>query len=110
MTERGAIDLDAALAAGEDMTEEGAAKLGRTMPLLTQLMEQSHRDTTYVTNALLDGYKADAGRLRAELAAVRTAVTGLLNLPYAPAGWAIKAALWPSDTTIAAFERKTGEL
>lgn len=109
MAERGAIDLDAAMAAGEDMTEEGAAKLGRAMPLLAQLMERSHDDAAYVTNALLEGYKADADRLRAELAAVRAVVTDLLSRPYAPAAWAIEAALWPNEATIASFQR-AGEL
>lgn len=100
---RPGIDLDAALEAGGAMSDEEAAQMGRAGPLLAMLVGQSHRDLAYTTNALLEGYKHDATRARAELMAIRAKMAQVLASPYAPSAWVIQEAIWPDDELIDSF-------
>jgi hypothetical protein len=68
--------------------------------LILTLMQQSTKDAAFTTNALMHGYRDEASRLRAELAAIRWAMQNLFKDGFQPSESRIINALWPSSDLI----------
>lgn len=89
----------------EALAKMGEKPSGDTMPreaveLLAACVEQNARDSFYVTNQLMEGYEEERDDARAELAAIRDHVSGLLAGPYMPTPDRLLQALWPSKATV----------
>jgi len=84
-----------------------AAKTEREegLELALTLMGASAEGLAHTTNTLIDNLTAERDELRAELAAIREGIDGMLSGPYMPTSDAIRLALYPSA---AAIEKRQG--
>ena len=72
-------------------------------PLVVQILEANVRESQFITNQLLDGYRRDLAERTAELAAIRFEIMALLAGPWMPTSGAILQALHPTPALIAEF-------
>jgi hypothetical protein len=75
-------------------------------PLVGAIFTQMATDSANTTNWLIDSYKRQLREALAELWAIRTGITGLLNEPWAPSARSVhNAVLFPADELLAAGRR-----
>ena len=71
--------------------------------LIMQIMAQNSKDTAYTTNSLMEGYRRDAARANAELAAIRWNINLLFEAGVQPTESAVINASWPTLEQIEDF-------
>jgi hypothetical protein len=70
--------------------------------LVASLVQTSYNQYANSSQRLIESYRDDATRQRAEKELIRAGIERLLNGPYAPSETSIRTALYPDDAVIEA--------
>lgn len=73
--------------------------------LMADIMEANSKWTADLTNSLMDSYKEDADKARAELKAVRISISNLFASGYMPSEGAVMDAFYPDPRLVDAIMR-----
>jgi hypothetical protein len=78
-----------------------AVEEGREIPALAMaLMHRSYQDSTFLQNQLIESFKNDYEKTRAELDIIRNRVTQALVGPWMPTPDYIRGLMYPKQTEI----------
>jgi hypothetical protein len=71
--------------------------------LIMAIMTQNAKDSAYVTDQLMDGYKSERDLERARVAAIRWQIFRMFDAGVMPSERAIKDAMYPNDELVRDF-------
>lgn len=98
------------MSVSDALAKLGDEPSGETMPveavaLIAALTEKNAHDLHYITDQLMESYKAQAEEAQAELAAIREGITSLFDGPWMPSPDAVRMALWPSTNHVNRYRK-----